>query len=144
MLGALRDLNQTVGALAFLRFRVRGSTRGERGPVTSSGESSGEKGLRIDATLEEDTWTIRLSGELDLGNSEQLDAALLDAEASDATRILLDVDELRFIDSTGLRVILRATRRAERTGDRLRVTRGKGYVADMFRLTALDRTIPFA
>jgi hypothetical protein len=41
-------------------------------------------------------------------------------------------------------VILRATRRAERTGERLRVTRGKGYVADMFRLTALDRTIPFA
>jgi anti-anti-sigma factor len=112
--------------------------------VTSSGESSGQKGLRIDAAREKDTWTIRLSGELDLGNSEQLDAALLEAEASDATRILLDVDELRFIDSTGLRVILRATRRAERTGDRLRVTRGKGYVADTFRLTALDRTIPFA
>ena len=112
--------------------------------MTSSGESSGQTGLRIDAAREEDTCTIRLSGELDLGNSEQLDAALLEAEASDASRILLDVDELRFIDSTGLRVILQATRRAERTGGRLRVTRGKGYVADMFRLTALDRTIPFA
>ena len=108
--------------------------------MTSSGESSGQTGLRIDAAREEDTCTIRLSGELDLGNSEQLDAALLEAEASDASRILLDVDELRFIDSTGLRVILQATRRAERTGGRLRVTRGKGYVADMFRLTALDRT----
>jgi anti-anti-sigma factor len=112
--------------------------------VTDSRESSGRTGLRIDATREADTYTIRLGGELDLGNAEQLDEALLEAEASDASRIVLDVDELRFIDSTGLRVILRATRRSEQTGDRLRLTRGTGYVADMFRLTALDRTIPFA
>jgi anti-anti-sigma factor len=144
VLGALRDRSEQRCALAFLQFRVRGSTRGEPGSVTSSGESSGQTGLRIDVAREEDTCTIRLGGELDLSNSAQLDAALLEAEASDASRIVLDVDELRFIDSTGLRVILRATRRAERTRGRLRVTRGKGYVADMFRLTALDRTIPFA
>jgi anti-anti-sigma factor len=112
--------------------------------VTDPSESSGQTGLRIDAGREGDTHTIRLSGELDLDNAERLDQALLEAEESDANLILLDVDDLRFIDSTGLRVILRATRRAGRTGDRLRLTRGRGYVADMFRLTALDRTLPFA
>lgn len=112
--------------------------------MTDPGESSGQRGLRIDAGREGDQYTIRLGGELDLDNVERLDQALLEAEASDAALILLDVDDLRFIDSTGLRVILRATRRAERTGHRLRLTRGRDYVADMFRLTALDRTLPFA
>ncbi|MGH2987450.1 MAG: STAS domain-containing protein [Solirubrobacterales bacterium] len=107
-------------------------------------QSSGRTGLQIEAGREDDTYTIRLSGELDVGNSELVDEALLKAEATDAPRVLLDVEELRFIDSTGLRVILRATRRAEQTGHRLRLTRGRDYVADMFRLTALDRTLPFA
>jgi anti-anti-sigma factor len=112
--------------------------------VTDSNQSSERSGLQIDAGREGDTYTIRLIGELDLGNSDLLDEALVEAEATDASRVLLDVEELRFIDSTGLRVILRATRRAEWGGDRLRLTRGRDYVADMFRLTALDRTLPFA
>jgi anti-anti-sigma factor len=112
--------------------------------VTDPSQPSRHNGLQIEAGREGDTYTIRLRGELDLGNCDRLDEALLEAEASDAPRVLLDVDELRFIDSTGLRAILRATRHAERTGLPLRLTRGQGYVADMFRLTALDRTLPFA
>jgi anti-anti-sigma factor len=112
--------------------------------VTDSSQSTGRTGLGIEAGRNGDTYTIRLSGELDLENADRLDQALLDGEATDASRVLLDVEELRFIDSTGLRVLLRATRRAEQTGHRLRFTRGKDYVADMFRLTALDRTLPFA
>jgi anti-anti-sigma factor len=112
--------------------------------VTDQRQSSGRTGLQIEAGREGDTYAIRLSGELALDNSDLLDEALLEAEASDAARVLLDIEELRFIDSTGLRAILKATRRDERTGHRLRLTRGTGYVADMFRLTALDRTLPFA
>lgn len=123
---------------------MRQCQRGDPASVTESNQSSGRSGLQIEAGRDGDTYTIRLSGELDLGNSELLDEALVEAEATDASRVLLDVEELRFIDSTGLRVILRATRRAEWSGDRLRLTRGRDYVADMFRLTALDRTLPFA
>ena len=96
--------------------------------------------LEIETSRDGDTHTIRVSGELDLGNADSLDAALLEGEAGDASRILLDLEQLVFIDSTGLRAILKATRRS----NRLRITRGTGYVADMFRLTALDKTLPFA
>lgn len=111
--------------------------------MTDQKRSSGSKALAIEIDRKGDTHTIRLGGELDLDNVDRLDQALIEAEAGDAARIVLDVDELLFIDSTGLRVILRATRRAETTGNRLRLTRGKGYVADMFRLTALDKTLPY-
>jgi anti-anti-sigma factor len=110
---------------------------------SESEERSGHQDLELEAGREGDTHVIRLSGELDLGNHERLDQALLEAEAGDAPRILVDLDRLLFIDSTGLRVILKAARRAEESGGRLRITRGKGYVADMFRLTALDVTLPF-
>jgi anti-anti-sigma factor len=112
--------------------------------VTDPSGPSGQTGLRIESARDGDTFTIRLGGELDVGNAERLEEALLEAEGTDAARIVVDVDDLRFIDSTGLRVILQATRRDERTGHRLRLTRGRDYVADMFRLTALDKTLPFA
>jgi anti-anti-sigma factor len=111
--------------------------------MSESEERSGHHDLELEAGREGDTYVIRIAGELDLGNYERLDQALLDAEASDAPRILVDLDRLVFIDSTGLQVILKAARRAEGSGDRLRITRGKEYVADMFRLTALDVTLPF-
>jgi anti-anti-sigma factor len=111
--------------------------------MSESEERSGHHDLELEVDREGDTYVIRLSGELDLGNHERLDEALREAEASDATRIHLDLDRLVFIDSTGLRVILKAARRSEASGDRLRLTHGTGYVADMFRLTALDVTLPF-
>ena len=90
------------------------------------------------------TYLIRLRGELDMSSVETVAAALKRAEETPASRILLDVDNLRFIDSSGLQVILRAKRRDDTLGRRLRITHGTGHVADMFRLTALDMTLPFA
>ena len=65
------------------------------------------------------------------------------AERSDAKRIIIDLDALDFIDSEGLRVLLLAKRRADVDGDRLRLTRGSGYVASIFKLTTLNFTLPF-
>jgi anti-sigma B factor antagonist len=100
--------------------------------------------LKIESAQEDGTYVIRLAGELDLSSADALDAELRKAETGADERILLDVNGLEFIDSTGLQVILRAKRRADTDGRRLRVTRGTGHVADMFRLTALDMTLPFA
>jgi anti-anti-sigma factor len=105
--------------------------------------SAREKSLAIETADEEGTYVVRLSGELDMSSCDELDAELRKAEDSAARRILLDVEGLEFIDSSGLQAILRAKRRADRSGRRLRVTRGTGHVADMFRLTALDMTLPF-
>ncbi len=102
-----------------------------------------DDGLMIDASREGEKYVIRVMGELDLNGCPRLELALSEAEVSDAGRILLDIEGLTFIDSTGLGTILRASRRSDRTGRRLRITHGSGYVADAFRLTALDQTLPF-
>jgi anti-sigma B factor antagonist len=97
----------------------------------------------IDAAREGDTFVLRVSGELDLFECPRLERALRDAEASQAVRILLDLEELTFIDAAGLSVLVAAWRRSRTGENRLQVTHGKGSVADMFRLTALDVVLPF-
>jgi anti-anti-sigma factor len=99
--------------------------------------------LGIEAGEEGDTYIVRLRGELDLPGCDSVEAALMQAEDSGARKILVDLDQLSYIDSTGLRVLVRAARRADSNGDRLRMTRGAGHVAEIFRLTTLDQILPF-
>jgi len=87
---------------------------------------------------------ICVEGELDLSQCPHLEYALRKAEASHASRILLDVDQLTFIDAAGLSALVAAWRRSAADGNRLQVTRGRNSVERMFRLTALDTVLPFA
>ena len=98
--------------------------------------------LWIDAEQQPGAYVIRIAGELDLAGCPHLDLALAEAEGSQAKRIVLDLEELTFIDARGLKLLLDAGHRSAHNGHRLQITRGKGFVADMFRLTALDRTLP--
>jgi anti-anti-sigma factor len=65
------------------------------------------------------------------------------AEHPHAIRILLDLDELTFIDAAGLSVLVAAWHRSITDSNRLQVTPGRGNVASMFRLTGLDLVLPF-
>ena len=109
----------------------------------SNAQESQRQGLEIETRRDDRTFVIELGGELDLTSRAAFDQAVAEAAASDADRILIDLDRLQFIDSTGLQGILAAKRQLAMEPDRLRITRGTGFVADMFRLTALDKTLPF-
>jgi anti-anti-sigma factor len=59
--------------------------------------------------------TFRLIGELDISNAETLEA-LLDRETQEQGDVNLDMSELTFIDSSGIRVLLRAMDRLNGQG----------------------------
>jgi anti-anti-sigma factor len=86
---------------------------------------------------------IRLTGALDVAACEEVIAAIRQAESSDTRRTVIDLDGLEFIDSTGLRLLVAANRRAELVQRDVRFTRGNGHVAEMLSYTALDQTLPF-
>lgn len=98
----------------------------------------------ISAAQDDGTYVIRVEGELDLAGCPRLEHALREAEVSHAIRILLDLEELTFIDAAGLNVLVAAWHRSMTDSNRLRVTPGRGTVADMFGLTALDLVLPFS
>jgi anti-sigma B factor antagonist len=63
---------------------------------------------------------VSLAGELDLYNAEEVRSALLDACAAEPEVLVVDLAEVRFIDSTALGVLIEArSRLAERSGFRL-------------------------
>ena len=100
-------------------------------------------GIEIESCQEGGDYIIRVRGELDLVSSPELEEEIKLAERTDAARIVIDIDRLDFIDSTGLRLFMFAKRRADCSGNRLRFTRGSDHVARMLRLTALDQSLPF-
>ena len=67
-------------------------------------------------------------------------AALL---ASGSTRIVLDLAELEFIDSTGLRLILELHGEAARDGYSLALVPGGEAVQRVFEITGTVQALPF-
>ncbi len=77
------------------------------------------KPLEIETEREGDSITIALSGEMDLATVDRLELAIRRAEGTDVGRIVLDLSELSFLDSTGLSVLLAANARHREDGNRL-------------------------
>jgi anti-anti-sigma factor len=90
----------------------------------------------------DDACVVRVQGEADLATCPDLELALADAERRPAERVFLDLEELTFIDVSALRVLLRASSRSASNGDRLRMTRGRGAVPRLFRLTDVEGVLP--
>ena len=89
------------------------------------------------------TRLIEVAGELDLASSNTLQEELRRAEESGATTIVVDLSGLRFIDSSGIMILLRAAERSRDNGDRLRFLRGRGAVAHALELSGLDKELSF-
>ena len=58
--------------------------------------------------VDRESRTFVLTGELDMSNSDELDAALAEADWLDGETVHVDLSGLTFIDSCGLRSLLRA------------------------------------
>jgi anti-anti-sigma factor len=82
-------------------------------------------------------------GELDLATVPDLQRAMDRAEASDAREIVLDLSNLSFLDSTGLRLVIHADARSRSDGNRLRLLRGTPSVHRLFDLCGLADRLPF-
>jgi anti-anti-sigma factor len=89
------------------------------------------------------TVVVTVPGELDIANAPAVEAALLGAEASGAGEIVLDLSELRFMGSVGLRIILEAAERAGARGHRLTIVPSSAVrrIAD---LAGLSASLPMA
>jgi anti-anti-sigma factor len=85
---------------------------------------------------------VQLQGELDLASAPSVAARLRELRDRHE-RVLLDLDELDFIDMSGLRMVLSAAQDAGRDGWAFAVTRGSAPVRRLAGLTLLGRQLPF-
>ena len=80
---------------------------------------------------------LRLGGELDLASAPILERALEGTEIGTAALLVLDLDELQFVDSSGLRVILLAHEHARERGQEFAITPGSPQVQRLLSITSV-------
>jgi anti-anti-sigma factor len=96
--------------------------------------------LQVRRGRDEHGVVLELHGELDLGSAPELERQLAEAEAEKPGRLLIDLGNLSFMDSTGLALMLRAQQTAQDNGHQLCLRPGSPQVQRLFELTgALDR-----
>jgi anti-anti-sigma factor len=93
--------------------------------------------LSIRDTVDAGRHTLALSGELDLGSANELEQAVREVCASGA-ELVLDLREVTFMDSTGLRVLIVAGALCEENGHELRIVPGED-IQRILEMTGLDR-----
>jgi len=117
--------------------------------VTIDGTDSERLDSRVSPQLElqehhlDGGCTLALRGELDMSSAPALDATLrrLCTDATDA--LTLDLSELTFADSTGLRALLLAGELCQQHACTLVVVPGPPQIQRLFELTGMLGQLPF-
>jgi anti-sigma B factor antagonist len=94
--------------------------------------------LRIDVRHERDRVVVGLHGELDLVGAPLLQAGVENPEIDTTEMVVLDLQDLRFIDSAGLRVILAAHERSRQRGQAFALSRASAQVQRLLSIAGLD------
>jgi len=81
-------------------------------------------------------------GELDIATTPELEQALVEATADASAQIVLDLRELSFMDSTGLRALAQANSRADDAGVKLSIVRGPRQIARVLEISGLGGLLP--
>ena len=96
-----------------------------------------------------DAYVVRLGGELDLYNAAQVRAALVEACAQAPERIVVDLGEVEFLDSTALGVLIEARTKLDNRGGLVLAaprleTRRALLISGLDKLFAVHDTVPEA
>ena len=97
--------------------------------------------FEVTTTDRADGVIVALSGELDLATAPKLEDELRHVEARKPELIVLDLQALSFMDSSGLRSVLSADARAREAGRRLVLVRGDERVQRVLKVTRLDERL---
>ena len=84
---------------------------------------------------------LRLAGELDISTAPQLGEAIDRLLGDGHHRVLVDLTDLDFCDSTGMSAFVRGDNEAAAAGGWLRLTGATGRVARLLRLSGLAEVL---
>jgi anti-sigma B factor antagonist len=87
---------------------------------------------------------LHVAGELDLDSCESVEQELAALRASGARDLVLDLRGLTFMDSTGLRLVIRWHTAARQNGFRFAIVPGAEVVQRVFRLTGMEGELTVA
>jgi anti-sigma B factor antagonist len=99
--------------------------------------------FRFETSQDGDEHLVRLFGDFDITGFGPVDEELRRIQSNGRPSVTLDLRGLTFIDSSGIRAVLRADTRARTLGKRLRLIAGPKRVHKVFQITRLDDQLEF-
>ncbi len=90
--------------------------------------------IQVEPTTKSNVMLVRLTGRLDAAASTEFEDACTRAFAAGARDLVLDLSQLRYVSSAGLRVILSAAKTLQAKGGTLRLAGLGGTVREVFEI----------
>ena len=92
-----------------------------------------------------DGWAVaRASGDLDLTTAPRLREQVVQVVTGGQPRVVLDLDGVDFVDSTGLGVVVGLLKRTRSQGGDLRLVSTRSALRKVLELTALEHALPLS
>ena len=99
--------------------------------------------LRCELQPERGAIRLRLAGTLDMATAPQLDEQIAELHAAGWKQIVVDLGGLTFMDSSGLRLLLRWDAEALKDGFGIQLMPGPAPVQRVFELTGMSDRLTF-
>lgn len=96
-----------------------------------------ELSLRTDTVAGRDV--VRVSGEVDLYTAPRLRQWLIDLVSDGATHLVVDLDQVEFLDSTGLGVLVRGRNQMRAQEGTFTLVCTQERILKIFRITGFDQ-----
>ncbi|WP_077369294.1 STAS domain-containing protein [Anaerosalibacter sp. Marseille-P3206] len=99
--------------------------------------------MNLDITVSFDhvknAWVVKPVGEVDIYTSPKMKEVLTDSLKEKDVDILMDCDELEYVDSTGLGVLISILKRVRESGNDIIIVNLKQNIRKLFDITGLDK-----
>ena len=87
---------------------------------------------------------FKLTGRLDSNTSPALEEKIFEAIGSGSRQMVVDFEDLDYISSAGLRVILKTTKALKRSDGKIILCSMQDYVREVFEIAGFDSFLPIA
>jgi anti-sigma B factor antagonist len=101
--------------------------------------TNGANGFSVQTRTEGNAQVIAIEGEVDLKTSPQLRDELLEVVGQAPEKIVVDLSQVRYMDSSGVGTIVEAKRRADSNGATILLAGLQPRVRSVFEITQLDK-----
>lgn len=105
---------------------------------------SAQDNFRVDVRNEDRAVVFAVEGELDLASSPTLEQEIDRVSDDDIDLLIVDLRELRFMDSTGLHALVKANKRANESGRKFAVVQGGAQIQRLLSLTGVGELLTVA
>src|SRR5215510_2678262 len=118
------------------------SARSLSRPTSTSHASGGFVDLTLDTYTLGDRTVVRVGGEIDVYTAPKLREQLVDLVNAGRYHLVVDMEKVEFLDSTGLGVLVGGLKRVRAHDGSLRLVCTQERILKIFRITGLTKVFP--